>query len=143
MEIWLKVAGVASSGLFALFLGLIVAKPRVCLRIAQMIGGMAVSLSGTAVMGALGAFMSKRAVLKQAAETYAITDGEAQGDAFIQTSLAAAIDPVLGQFVGLAALSLVVVALCVGAIHVSRMVLEDEDSGGTGKRAARKSVQPD
>ena len=125
MEMWMQVAGISGGVLCALFAALVVPRPRVCLRIAQMVGTFAVSIAGTATMGAVGAYLAKRAILQQAAATYAITDGESLGDSWIRDNIAAAADPVLGQFLGLGGICLMLLAICAGAVYVARMVIAD------------------
>lgn len=132
METWLKVAGIVLSPLFAIFLALVMKRPRVCIRIAQYIGGLALSTATVAFLLGVGMFMARTAVMNQAASLYAITTGPGEGadDPWILERLASAMDPLLALMVGGTLLCAAVTAICVAAVVVSRMVLDDERTDG-------------
>lgn len=130
MDTWLKVAGIVLSPLFAIFLALVMKRPRVCIRIAQYIGGLSVSGAMGGFMVAVGMYLARQAVLAQGAKTYAISTELGSDDPWVLDQLAGAIDPMWSLVVGTTVLLSAVAAICVAAIIVSRMVLEDERADG-------------
>ena len=89
------------------------------------------SLAGLFFMCALGAFLAKQAVLAQTAKDFAITDGTASEDRWVLDKIAAAVDPLLGQMLTLAGISVAAVLVSAGAFLISKMVIEDRTKNGS------------
>lgn len=143
MDFWIKATGTIAGTLLTLYLALVIKHPRVCLRIAQMIGSLTVSITGLTLMAGLGAFFARQAVISKSASVYAIADGELSGDTFVRDQLASAVDPLLSFLLGTSGIGSVVVVLCLAAIAVSKMVIEDEANRKAKADAACDTHQGD
>ena len=125
MDFWMKALGLVLGPLFPLLLASFIPRPRLCKRIAQLIGGWALMLTGLFFMSALGAFLAKRAVVDHVAKRLPVADGVATHDQGVLSQAAESIDPVIGSMLGLGGISAAVLVLCIGAIVAVRVAMEE------------------
>jgi hypothetical protein len=130
MELTLKLAALVLGPLFTLLLGLVVSRPRVCIRVALFIACAALGCLFSTLLTAYGTFLAKKAILAQDL-----------GDTNLMEQVARATDKPFENMLVTAVVGGLALALCLAAVAVSRMVLEDKARDEASGKSAGKGEE--